>query len=192
MNRELTYQMPFERLTKLSRAMSRRAFSASWLAFWVLLAAYIAALVAIVVFDKTVTSWQDALGLPPFSTFAVIVLLFVIALLALRRYGRQLMKGRANFDDAIRFRKDEGGLRFATSDIEYYVKWQGISQMLMDRDGVAISHSNLFFLIPDSAFADLSERNALVRDVLARLSSKAQARSEKHVRPALSASAGTA
>ena len=192
MNRELTYQMPFERLTKLSRSMSRKAFSTSWLAFWVLLAAYIAALVAILVFDTTVTSWQDTLGLPPFSSFVLIVLLFVIALLALRRYGRQLIKGRANFNDAVRFRKDEGGLRFATSDIEYYVKWQGISQMLMDRDGVAISHGSLFFLIPDSAFADLSERNALVLEVFGRLGPEARDRSEKHIRPVLDASVGTA
>jgi hypothetical protein len=100
------------------------------------------------------------------------------------------MKSRANFDDAVRFRKDEGGLRCATSQIEYYVKWQGISQMLMGRDGVAISHGGLFFLIPDSAFADLSERNALVRGVFGRMGPAARGRSEKHIRPALDASAG--
>jgi hypothetical protein len=191
-NRELTYQMPFERLTKLSRSMSRKAFSTSWLVLWTLFAAYIAALVAIIVFDDTVMSWQRALGLPPYSAFVLIVILFVIAVWALRRHGRQVMKGRANFDDAVRFRKDEGGLRFATSQIEYYVKWQGISQMLMDRDGLAISHGGLFFLIPDSAFVDLSERNALVRDVFGRLGPAAQDRSEKHIRPALDASAGMA
>jgi hypothetical protein len=191
-NRELTYQMPFERLTKLSRSMSRKAFSTSWLVLWTLFAAYIAALVAIIVFDDTVMSWQHALGLPPYSAFVLIVLLFVIAVWSLRRQGLQVMKGRANFDDAVRFRKDEGGLRFATSQIEYYVKWQGISQMLMDRDGVAISHGALFFLIPDSAFVDLSERNALVRDVFGRLGPAAQDRSEKHIRPALDASAGMA
>jgi len=191
-DRELTYQMPFERLTKLSRSMSRKAFSTSWLARWALLAAYIAALIAIIVFDETVMSWQDALGLPSYSAFALIVILFAMALWALRRHGRQMMKGRANFDDAVRFRKDEGGLRFATSQIEYYLKWQGISQMLMDRDGVAISHGALFFLIPDSAFADHSERNALVHEVFGRLGPEARERSEKHIRPVLDASAGTA
>ena len=192
MNRELTYQMPFERLTKLSRSMSRKAFSTSWLALWTLFAAYIAALVAIIVFDDAVMSWQSALGLPPYSALVLIVLLFVIAVWALRRHGRRVMKGRANFDDAVRFRKDAGGLRFATRQIEYYVKWQGISQMLMDRDGVAISHGGLFFLIPDSAFVDLSERNALVRDVFGRLGPEARDRSERHIRPVLNASAGTA
>lgn len=191
MNRELVYQMPFERLTKLSRSMSRKAFSTSWLALWTLFAAYIAALIAIIVFDDAVMSWQDALGLPPYSAFVLIVLLFVIAVWALRRHGLQVMKGRANFDDAVRFRKDEGGLRFATSQIEYYVKWQGISQVLMDRDGVAISHGGLFFLIPDSAFVDLSERNALIRDVFGRLGPEARDRSEKHIRPVLDESAGT-
>jgi hypothetical protein len=191
-DRELTYQMPFERLTKLSRSMSRKASSTSWLVLWTLFAAYIAALIAIIVFDDTVMSWQHALRLPPYSAFVLIVLLFVIAVWALRRHGRQLIKGRANFDDAVRFRKDEGGLRFASSQIEYYVKWQGISQMLMDRDGVAISHGGLFFLIPDSAFVDLSERNALVRDVFGRMGPAARSRSEKHIRPALDASAGMA
>ena len=190
-DRELTYQMPFERLTKLSRSMSRKAFSTSWFALWALLAAYVAAFVAAIIFDDTVQSWQAALGLPPYSAFALVILLFVIALLALRRHGRQMMKGRANFDDAVRFRKDVGGIRFATSQIEYYLKWQGISQMLMDRDGVAFSHGALFFLIPDSAFADLSERNALVRDVFGRLGPEARERSEKHIRPVLDASAGT-
>ena len=192
MDRELTYQIPFERLTKLSRSMSRKAFSTSWLVLWTLLAAYIAALVAIIVFDDTVMSWQHALGLPLHSAFVLIVLLFVIAFWALRRHGRRVMKGRANFDDAVRLRKDEGGLRFATSQIEYYVKWQGISQMLMDRDGLAISHGSLFFLIPDSAFVDLSERNALVREVFGRLGPEARDRSEKHIRPVLDASAGMA
>ena len=184
--------MPFERLTKLSRSMSCRAFSTSWLALWTRFAAYIAALIAIIVFDDAVMSWQSALGLPPYSALVLIVLLFVIAVWALRRHGRRMMKGRANFDDAVRFRKDEGGLRFATSQIEYYVKWQGISQVLMDRDGVAISHGGLFFLIPDSALVDLSERNALVRDVFGRLGPEARDRSEKHIRPVLNASAGTA
>ena len=192
MNRELTYQMPFERLTKLSRSMSRRAFSTSWLALWTRFAAYIAALIAIIVFDDAVMSWQSALGLPPYSALVLIVLLFVIAVWALRRHGRRVMKGRANFDDAVRFRKDAGGLRFATRQIEYYVKWQGIRQVLMDRDGVAISHGGLFFLIPDSALVDLSERNALVRDVFGRLGPEARDRSEKHIRPVLNASAGTA
>ena len=126
------------------------------------------------------------------AVFVLIVILFVIAVWALRRHGRQVMKGRANFDDAVRFRKDEGGLRFITSQIEYYVNWQGISQMLMDRDGLAISHGGLFFLIPDSLFLDLSERNALVRDVFGRLGPAARDRSEKYIRPALDASAGMA
>ena len=192
MNRELTYQMPFERLTKLSRSMSCRAFSTSWLALWTRFAAYIAALIAIIVFDDAVMSWQSALGLPPYSALVLIVLLFVIAVWALRRHGRRVMKGRANFDDAVRFRKDAGGLRFATRQIEYYVKWQGIRQVLMDRDGVAISHGGLFFLIPGSALVDLSERNALVRDVFGRLGPEARDRSERHIRPVLNASAGTA
>ena len=191
MDRELTYQMPFERLTKLSRSMSRKAFSTSWRALWALLAAYVAAFIAIIIFDDAVQRWQADLGLPSYTALLLVVVLFVIALWALRRHGRQTMKGRANFDNAVRFRKDDGGLRFATSDMEYFVKWPGISQMLMERDGVAISHGSLFFLIPNSAFADLAERDALVRDVFPRLNANAQARSEKHIRPILEPLPGT-
>lgn len=192
MDRELSYQMPFERLTKLGRTMSRKAFSTSWYVLWALLAVYIAAIAALIVFDRAVTRWQASLGLPSYFAFVAIVVLFIAAVLALRRYGRQLMKSRANFDDTVRFRKDEGGLRFATSEIEYYIRWPGISQVLMDRDDVAVSHGGLFFLIPSSAFKDLAERDALIRDVFARLSDKARERSEKFVRPILVAATSRA
>jgi len=84
-------------------------------------------------------------------------------------------------------RKDDGGLRFATDQVEYYLKWPGISQMLMERDGVAVSHGSLFFLIPDGAFANVQERNAFVGEVFGRLGGEARGRSEKHIRHVLSA-----
>lgn len=59
--------------------------------------------------------------------------------------------------------------------------------MLMERDGVAVSHGTLFFLIPDRAFGNVQERNAFIGQVFGRLGAEARGRSEKHMRPALSA-----
>jgi hypothetical protein len=73
------------------------------------------------------------------------------------------------------------GLRFATEEVEHYLKWRGISQLLLDRDGVIFSHGNLFFLIPDRAFASSEDRLAFIRDVHERLGERARALSEKHV-----------
>jgi len=63
----------------------------------------------------------------------------------------------------------------------------------MERDGVAVSHGSLFFLIPDRAFANVQERNAFVDEVFGRLGAEARGRSEKHMRPVLGAAgaAGT-
>ena len=60
-------------------------------------------------------------------------------------------------------RQDDGGLRFATDQVEYYLKWQGISQMLMERDGVAVSHGCALLLDPRRRFREVQERNAFVR-----------------------------
>jgi hypothetical protein len=53
-------------------------------------------------------------------------------------------------------------------------------------DSVVVSHGALFFLVPNIAFADASDRLAFIREVHGRLSDKARAISEKHVRAALS------
>jgi hypothetical protein len=54
------------------------------------------------------------------------------------------------------------------------------------RNGVVVSHGALFFLVPDSAFADADDRLAFIREVYSQLSDKARSISEKHVRAALS------
>lgn len=192
MDRELTYQMPFERLVKLSRSAGRKAFPIAWVMCWLLVGLFCAAIVLLIVFDEAVQSWQLSVGLPWFSAFLALVVVYIASFFALRQFGLSQMKSRANYGSTVRLRQDDGGLRFATDEVEYYVKWQGISQMLMEHDGVAVSHGNLFFLIPDRAFADVQERNALIRDVFGRLGAEARDRSEKHVRPVLDAAAATA
>jgi hypothetical protein len=116
------------------------------------------------------------------------VLLVAAAFLGLalvRRHKRQVLKSRADFDSTVRLREEPEGLRFVTPQIEYFIKWNGISQMMMEHDGVVISHGALFFLIPDDAFADKGERDAFIRDVFGRLGQEAVERSERFVRSVL-------
>ncbi len=190
MQRELTYQMPFERLVRLSRSAGRKAYATSWFGFRAVIGLFCAALALILVYDEAVQDWQRSVRLPWFATFVIIVVVYFAALWALRRYALRQMKGRANYDSTVRMRQDEGGLRFATDAVEYYLKWQGISQMLMEKDGVAVSHGSLFFLVPNGAFTRLQERDAFVRDVFVRLSAEARARSEKHLGSVLAGTVG--
>jgi hypothetical protein len=189
MDRELTYQMPFERLVKLSRSAGRKAYTVSWVAPWLLLGLFIAAIVLLIVFDAPLQSWQASVWLPWFSAFAVLLIAYIAGIWALRRFSLRQMKVRADYESTVHMRKDAGGLRFAIDNVEYYLKWRGISQLLMEHDGVAVSHGSLFFLIPNGAFTDVRERNAFIGEVFARLGEEARDRSERYMRPVLAAAA---
>jgi hypothetical protein len=108
-----------------------------------------------------------------------------VGLRLLRRYQLRLMKDRFNFDQIVRLNQDDGGVRLSTDGVDYYLKWQGVTQMLLERDGVVLSHANLFFLVPNTAFTSPEERVSFIREIYGHLSEKARAISEKHVQPAL-------
>ncbi len=192
MDRELTYQMPFARLRKLGRNSGRKAHPRLWGARWLVLGVGFGALILLAVFDDEVQRWQASLGLPQLTAIGAVLVFYVIAFIALRRVGARETKARADFQSDIRLRQDDGGIRIATDEIEYYLKWRGISQMFMEHDGVVVSHGNFFFLIPDSAFADSRERNAFISGVFARLGEEARSRSERSIRPVLDATAAPA
>ena len=187
MQRELTYHVPFERMMKLSRSAGRKVYPrVRWLA-WLWVALLIPVLAFLYAYGDEIRDVADDEGIP-FATelaFILVGLIFFAGLRLLRRYHVRLMKSRANFDQIVRLKQDDGGLHLVTDDIEFYLKWQGLTQMLLERDGVVVSHGHLFFLIPDSAFANPAERLAFVRDVYGHLSESARAISEKHVRAAL-------
>lgn len=84
------------------------------------------------------------------------------------------MKERATFNATIRLAQDEGGLRFATEEIEYYLKW-------LDHDGVIVSHGNLFLLVSDRAFVSPEDRLGFICELYGRLGERARAISDKHV-----------
>ena len=186
LERELVYRMPFERLLKVSRLASRKAFGVSWLLMLGLFAIYVIALAVILAFDRPINDWLATHGLPEILPFGAIIAGFLIACWWLRRRGLKTSKGRADYDSEVRFRTDPDGLRFATPEIEYFLRWHGISQlMLVEGQGLLTSHGNLFFLLPNEAFGNLAERDALTRDVFARLSEAARARSLNFIPPAL-------
>lgn len=192
LDRELTYQMPFARLLKLSRSASRKAFGSSWYLTWSLVVGYFAMLGALVFFADEIGRLERQFGIPWWLWFAGLIAALLVGLFTLRRHARGLMRSRADYDSTVRFKEDADGLRFATPQVEYFIKWNGISQMIMEPDGVAFSHGSLFFLVPNTAFASTIERDALVRDVFARLNEAARERSETFIRPVLDASANTA
>jgi len=191
-DRELTYQVPFERLRKLGRRSGRIAYPHLWVIRWGLLAVFLGLLFLMGTFQEAVDRWQASLGLPPLTALVGLLVVYVAIAFGLRRYALRETQSRANFQSNIRLRKDDGGVRIATDEIEYYLKWRGIGQMLMEHDGVVLSHASLFFLVPDAAFQDAQERNAFVRDVFARLGPEARARSEKSLHAILDAAAAPA
>jgi hypothetical protein len=64
----------------------------------------------------------------------------------------------------------------------------GVTQLLLEHDGVVISLGNLFFRVLYTAFAIHQERLAFIRDVCERLIEKAQSISRKHIGDSLGSS----
>ena len=187
MQRELTYHVPFERLVQLSRSAGRKVYPhIRWLV-WVMIAIVIAVCAFLYAFGDEIRDVAEDDGIP-FATelaFIAVFVAFIVGLRLLRRYQLRLMKNRFNFDQIVRLNQDDGGVRLNTDGVEYYLKWQGLTQMLLERDGVVLSHGNLFFLVPNTAFASPEERLSFIREIYGHLSEKARAISEKHVQPAL-------
>jgi hypothetical protein len=184
-DRELTYQVPFERLCKLGRKAGRTAYPRLRLLGWLVLGAFLGALMLVNVFGDEVERWQASVGLPPLTALIAIIVAGIAGVVALRRAAAQETKLRANLAADVHMRKDDGGVHVATDQIEYYLKWPGISQVFLEPDGVVLSHASLFFLIPDRAFADMAERDGFIRDVYARLGEDARGRSQRGLRNVL-------
>jgi hypothetical protein len=183
MQRELSYQLPFGRLAKLSRTAARKAYPTVWWLTLLWLGLIFVTVVLIGIFADRLQDLFDPLGigLGPPLLMAAAGIFFLGGTYVLRRVRIAQLKSRAAFNDTIRLTQDEGGLRFATEEVEHYLKWRGISQLLLDHDGVVVSHGNLFFLIPNHAFASAEERVTFIRDVYGRLGERARSISNKHV-----------
>jgi hypothetical protein len=189
--REFSYQVPLKRLTRLGRSAGRKAYRTVLLLTWLWLAIYLLAIILIAVYGDEFLPPVTIRGFPAAVLLALVGAgaIFLFGLRLLRGLRIQQLKERADFDSIIHFTQEDGGLRIATPAIEYYLKWPGISQLLLEADGVAVSHGNLFWLVPASAFTSVEDKLAFIREVYGRLSEKAKAISEKHVRAALAARA---
>jgi hypothetical protein len=187
MQRELTYHVPFERLVRLSRSAGRKIYPHTRWIMWVMIALVLCVCAFLYTFGEEIRDVADDEGIPFATEFAFIgvFLVFIVGLRLLRRYQLRLMKNRFNFDQIVRLNRDDGGVRLSTDGAEYYLKWQGLTQMLLERDGVVLSHANLFFLVPNTAFASPEERLSFIREIYGHLTEKARAISEKHIQPAL-------
>ena len=185
LQRELTYQLSFERLAKLSRSATKKAFPAVWRLTWLCVALFLVTVVIVVAYADTLRDAVPLFGLGPELLLLAAAAIFFAGARWIRTLRVAQLKRRATFNQIIRLTQDEGGLRSSTDEVEHYLKWKGISQMILERDGVAVSHGALFFLVPDNAFASAAERLAFINDVYARLDAKAQSISRKHIRPAI-------
>ncbi len=184
---ELTYRLPFKRLQKLGRTMGRRAYSGVWWARWIFVGGYGAALLALSSHGNAIALWLADAGLAVSADglFLALMASFLIGLILLRRFSVRSYKARADYDQQIRLVEEDEGLRIATDHIEYFLKWSGITQMLVERDGVVVSHGNLFFLIPDTAFASPEQRLRFVQGAWDRMSDNARDISARFMRPVL-------
>jgi hypothetical protein len=183
--RELSYRLPFERLTKLSRTASRKGYPVVWWLTLLWIGLFVATMIGIAVFADSIREVFDPLDVGPFILLGLAALVYLVGAILLRRLRIAAVKSRAAFNETIKLTQEEGGLRFATEEVEHYLKWRGISQLLIEPDGVVVSHGNLFFLIPDRAFPSADDRVAFIRDVYDRLGERAQAISNRQVAGAL-------
>lgn len=177
LDRELKYKVPFERLARLGRTMSRKAFGGIWWATWLWIALFLAACFAAPFIEAELagTGWPDG------AAFVVMVGVFLAGLFIIRSRAKRQSKLRADYDAEATLRQDAGGLRIGTNHVEYYLKWPGIAQVLIEPDGLVVSHGNLFFLVPNDAFASKAERDELVREIFAHLGQDAKDRSVAHL-----------
>jgi uncharacterized membrane protein (DUF485 family) len=192
MQREFTYQLSFDRVIGLSDSMLRKVDGFLPMMRWLFVTAFL--LVTIVIgfnFDE-LFKWSVEAGYP-LGIGAMLVIAFVVLLTALTVIARiraRRVQEHVNFNLPIRLTQDDGGLRFATDEIEHYLKWRGISRMWLEPDGVAILQASLCMLIPNTAFADAGERNAFIRNVYGRMNEDARSRSKRDLRQALANGGG--
>jgi hypothetical protein len=187
--REFTYQVPFQRLNKLARSAARKAYGTVLLLTQLWIVIYLLAIILLAVYGDAFLPQITIRGFPAgiLLAFLGVGAIFLLGIRLLRRLRTRQLKERANFDSAVHFTQEDGGLRIATPAIEYYVKWQGISQLLLEPDGIAVSHGNLFWFVPNSVFLNPEDRLAFIREVYERLGERAKAVSERHLRPVLAA-----
>jgi hypothetical protein len=186
-SRKLTYRLSFDRMNEVGLSSIRKISGNLRWARPLLIAVYFLFLaVNVFFFNEIFFGWVNA-GLPFMGLLLLVVsfVIFVLGLLAIERARRRRLRERVDLEKPTRLTQDDGGLRFATDQIEHYLKWHGITEMWLEPDGVVVSSAALAMLIPNTAFSDAAARLAFIRDVYARLSEQAKSRSERDMQIAL-------
>lgn len=151
--------------------MRFRLFRTSYLLAGLILTLLVAWFAGIVIYADALDRWMLRVGISHMPVIGSGVALWVAGIILVGWLQRKQAKSLVDFDQnvTVRLTKDDGGPRIAQEAIEYYLKWPGITQMLVEHDGVVVvSHRILYFLVLDAAFADAGQRLAFIRDVYGR------------------------
>lgn len=187
--RELTYQLSFKRLIELSRRGIRVLQGSTprsnlrLFGIWVLVGLFLGVGFPLL-YQQMIAAGFDPFAVVLLAIFLVIAILVASFILSNRNIFRRLWEG-ADVDQRYRVTQDSGGLRFATEEDEYYLKWHGITRMWLERDGVVVARGPMLLWVADTAFVDAAERLAFIHEIFARMSEKAQLRSAHHLQTVL-------
>jgi hypothetical protein len=189
MQHELTYSIPYERRAAVIRAAAQITHRDLLILQWLSIPVLAGVASALYSYRDALNQWAAQAGLPVALSLPVLIGMAVLIewYWGLRKLHARRARKLSNFDPQIRMAQDEGGVRFTTSQIEYYVKWEGITQLLLAGGGILLNHGNLFCFVPNDAFENADERQAFIRDVYSRLSEEARALSKPHLRYVLAA-----
>lgn len=126
--------------------------------------------------------------MPILLPLVVILLLWVIGInqYIFTSLLKRRMRDRVGSEVPIRLVADSDGLRFIRNRSEYYLEWDGIDEIWMEKDGIVISANNCFNLIPDAAFENETEKLAFLRNVFDRINDVAQSRTRRYLKNTLS------
>jgi Zn-dependent protease with chaperone function len=185
MKHELTYKLPYEQAAKLCRVGRRKAFTTIRVIFWGLVGIIFAMGIVLSLYGHELNKWMSSIGMPfgvsymlPFA----ILLAVVISYVYMKKITTKQAKSRVDFDQSIKLTFEDEGLRIVGSEIEFLIKWLGIHQLFVVRDGIVVLAGNMLFAVPNIAFPTLEEKRNFLQDVYSRLSEKARSLSEKEVR----------
>lgn len=182
-NFNLTYNVPYARLKKLSRSACRKAFGSTWWWSWATIGAFIIIYASILVFHSPIRTFfaQQGIKHGPDFLSALLLVGFLISLLFIRRHNAKQVQERVDFDQNIELTTDDKGVRLELPQIGYHLKWSGISQVFLERDGIALGHGPMFFLVPSAAFASKDEEQAFLKYICENLTPDARSRSSEAV-----------
>ena len=72
---------------------------------------------------------------------------------------------------------EDDGLRYASRNLDYVLRWPGFHQVFAEREGYILVHGNSYFFVPNEAFPTLEDRRVFVRLLAASMPNDALSRS---------------